>query len=149
MAFVSKRIERGLGRGWSLEATAGLGGGKADYPDGGMFEAGQAIYSRGSASMIHVGEGTTRLTVEQPLRAESGEGKLVYPTGRKASGERMYATEGVALKPEGREVRIAVKHERPMGPGTGLIETGYAFDPGHRQGRGDDSRLFVGYRIQW
>ena len=149
MAFVSKRLERGLGRGWSLEATAGLGVGKTDYPDGGMFEAGQAIYSRGSASMIHVGEGTTRLTVEQPLRAEGGQATLVYPVRRTLAGERVYTAQRVALRPGGREVRLAVSHQRRVGPGAGLIEAGYAFDRGHQEGGPNDARIFLGYRLQW
>ena len=148
MAFVSRQFERPLGHGFVLGATAGLGVGQADYPGGGMFEAGQAIYSRGSVSLVHAGKGTTRLTVTQPLRAETGEGKLVYPTGRKPTGERVYASQRVSLAPPGREVRVAIRHERPVGRGRALVEAGHAFHAGHRNGA-SEARVFVGYRIRW
>ena len=151
LAFVSKHVERPFGRGFALEATVGLGVGKADYPAGGMFEAGGAVYSRGSVSFVHLGEGTTRLTVAQPLRAESGEGRLVYPTGRRPTpdGERLYASQPVSLAPSGREVRIALRHERPVGPGRALVEAGQAFNAGHRRDGSRLTRFFAAYRVRW
>ena len=151
LAFVSKHVERPFGRGFALEATAGLGVGKADYPAGGMFEAGGAVYSRGSVSFVHLGAGTTRLTVAQPLRAESGEGRLVYPTGRRptSDGERLYASQTVSLAPGGREVRIALRHERPVGPGRALVEAGHAFNAGHRRDGPGDTRFFAAWRVRW
>ena len=151
--FVTKHVAHQLGEGITIESAVGLGVGHADYRTGGMFEAGQAVYSQGSASLVHTARdsSTTRLTLKQPLRAETGTGRLHYPTGRRANaaGEHLYASQTVSLVPSGRELRIALRHEHPAGRGRWLLEAGHAANTGHRRNGAHENRIFAAYRLRW
>ena len=58
----------------------------------------------------------TRISLSQPLRAESGEGTFTYRPGLK-DGARVYGLTAVSLAPEGRALEVALTHETPIGRG--------------------------------
>ena len=83
-------------------------------PEGSMFEAGPALLSSWRIGLAHGGRGTrTRLTVSQPPRAESGTGRLTFPSGRRLDGAHVHASRTFSLRPTRRMVTAALVHRRP------------------------------------
>lgn len=134
---------------WQLEAAALLAGGRPDYADGAMFHAGGALYSAGHVSLRHRAVHTqTTLTLSQPLRAESGTGTLHYPSGRDLDGEWQFAQQDFSLIPASREIRVQLRHNRPLVGGKLAIEFTRAHNAGHIAGR-SRTHLGLGYHLQW
>ena len=150
LVFATRKHEWALGAGpFMAEASWLLGGGHADYPRGTMLQATPALYSSGSAALVHRGEGhESRLQVAQPLRAESGTGTLTMATGRTREGRRLHACHSFALEPDARELRLSLRHDRKAGKGAFALEIGHVHDAGHVRGR---TSTFAGggYRLQW
>ena len=90
---------------------------------------------------------STAVTVEQPLRAESGDATFTYLAGLE-DGAPAYDSETLSLAPEGRELELAVTHEAPIGLGRGAIEAAHAWNAGHEPGA-TNWRIGVAYRLQW
>ena len=75
--------------GWSVEATGTLAFG--DYEKNAIFEASPSMLS---ALSVRIGTEST-VTLEQPLRAETGTGKFRIENGRIENGRRLY--DGIAF----------------------------------------------------
>lgn len=140
-----------LTKGWTIRedlrlrasatlAGGGLGGGHGMLREArGLYSAGRVDLERGDE------EALTRLTVEQPLRAESGSAHFVRPVGRSRSGEWLYGTAKVGLAPDARAVSLGLAHERKIGGGTRLgLGWRYTHDAGHVRGRDE---TWVGARL--
>ena len=126
-----------------------LAAGYPDYENGAMFAASGSLYSSASLSLEQQDElSQTRLTIEQPLRAESGTGTLRYATGRNKQGEWQYARTRFSLVPETREIRLRLRHDRSLGAGKLAVEATYAHNAGHVAGR-SHTHLGLGYHLQW
>ena len=151
LAFVSREHGADLGDGpFSLEASWMIGAGRADYPDHAMLQAGGSLYSAGETALVHEGGGArTRLAVSQPLRAESGTGTLTFPVGRTLEGEWLYRSRRFDLAPEGRELRLSLRHDRSLGrKGAVALEVGRRVDAGHTPGR-EANFAGMGYGLRW
>ena len=152
IAFVVREHEHAFGRSpFSVGVSWTVGAGRADYPDGGMFEqTGSSLYSAGEVSVRHRGAGSrTKVALGQPLRAETGKGKVRFPVGRMLDGGRIYDSREVSLVPDAREVRLTVRHDRETGERSALVlEAGHAFDAGHVAGA-RASFAGAGYQVKW
>ena len=145
MVWASRSFAREIGESVTLEATATLAAGAADYEASAMFETSASLMS---AAAVRVGTERTGVTVEQPLRAESGTGTFRLETGWIEDGRRLLAEHRVPLRPEAREVRMTLRHERETAGGHLAIELAGALDAGHVRGERDAS-LGVAWRTSW
>ena len=126
-----------------------LAAGQPDYARGAMFNATGSLYSAASLALEHRGSATrTRLSIGQPLRAESGRGTLRYAVGRDREGNWRYEQLRFALRPETREVRFQLRHDRPLFKGQLALELSYAHNADHIPGQ-HRAQAGLGYRLNW
>ena len=127
-----------------------LAAGRPDYPRGALFKAGGSLYSSASIALERRGRGSlTRLSLSQPLRAETGTGVLRYPIGRTRQGDWLYASHRFSLAPTARELRFGLRHHRPLPLGGNFaLELAHALNAGHIAGR---RRVQAGmsYHLNW
>ena len=142
---------------WPLSFASGaalrldylVAAGQPDYARGAMFNATGSLYSAASLALEHRGTETrTRLSIGQPLRAESGRGTLRYAVGRDRAGNWRYEQARFALRPETREVRFQLRHDRPLFKGQLAIELSYAHNADHVPGQ-HRAQAGLGYRLNW
>ena len=142
---------------WPLSFASGMAlrldylvaAGQPDYARGAMFNATGSLYSAASLALEHRGSATrTRLSIGQPLRAESGRGTLRYAVGRDRAGNWRYEEARFALRPETREVRFQLRHDRPLFKGQLAIELSYAHNADHVPGQ-HRAQAGLGYRRAW
>ena len=123
--------------------------GQPEYARGAMFNATGSLYSAASLALEHRGTATrTRLSIGQPLRAESGRGTLRYAVGRDRAGNWRYEQARFALRPETREVRFQLRHDRPLFKGQLAVELSYAHNADHVPGQ-HRTQAGLGYRLIW
>ena len=142
---------------WPLSFASGaalrldylLAAGQPDYARGAMFNATGSLYSAASLALEHRGSATrTRLSIGQPLRAESGRGTLRYAVGRDRAGNWRYEEARFALRPETRELRFQLRHDRPLFKGQLAVELSYAHNADHVPGQ-HRAQAGLGYRLSW
>ena len=142
---------------WPLSFASGaalrldylVAAGQPDYARGAMFNATGSLYSAASLALEHRGSATrTRLSIGQPLRAESGRGTLRYAVGRDRAGNWRYEEARFALRPETRELRFQLRHDRPLFKGQLAIELSYAHNADHIPGQ-HRAQAGLGYRLSW
>ena len=134
---------------WRIGTDATLANGRPRYGSSTMFSAGSALYTSARVTAERRTEdAVTRLSLSQPLRAETGEGRFRLPIGRTPEGEHVYAEHRVGLPPEGREVRMALERVQRWGPGTLGLKAGWAHEAGHTPG---ESEWLVGaaWGMEW
>ena len=135
--------------GMALRLDYLVAAGQPDYARGAMFNATGSLYSAASLALEHRGSATrTRLSIGQPLRAESGRGTLRYAVGRDRAGNWRYEQARFALRPETREVRFQLRHDRPLFKGQLAIELSYAHNADHVPGQ-HRAQAGLGYRRAW
>ena len=123
--------------------------GQPEYARGAMFNATGSLYSAASLALEHRGSATrTRLSIGQPLRAESGRGTLRYAVGRDRAGNWRYEQARFALRPETREARFQLRHDRPLFKGQLAVELSYAHNADHVPGQ-HRAQAGLGYRRAW
>ena len=145
MVWTARTLEHDLGDGWGLDAMGILAISAPDYEKDAIFQASPLALS---ALAIRVGTAETGLTVEQPLRAESGTGTFRVENGRIKDGRRLYDEYRVRLRPDAREVRMTLRHELDAVGGRVAVEVGGALNAGHVSGE-EETRLGVAYRTTW
>ena len=145
MIWTSRAFERELGEGWKLNAGGTLAFSLPRYEDDAMFSASPSIMS---AMSMRIGTESTGLTVEQPLRAESGTGTFRVENGQVENGERLYDVHRIPLRPDARELRFALRHERAAFGGSMAVEVGHSTNVGHVPGE-SETALGLAYRIAW
>ena len=142
---------------WPLSFASGaalrldylLAAGQPDYARGAMFNATGSLYSAATLALEHRGSATrTRLSIGQPLRAESGRGTLRYAVGRDRAGNWRYEEARFALRPETRELRFQLRHDRPLFKGQLAVELSYAHNADHVPGQ-HRAQAGLGYRLSW
>ena len=142
---------------WPLSPTGGvalrldylLAAGQPDYARGAMFNATGSLYSAASLALEHRGAETrTRLSIGQPLRAESGRGTLRYAVGRDRAGNWRYEQLRFALRPETREARFQLRHDRALFKGQLALELSYSHNADHVPGQ-HRAQAGLGYRRAW
>ena len=145
MAWASRSFGRELGGGWALDGVATLAVSRARYEKGAIFRASPSVLS---ALSMRLGAEDTGLTIEQPLRAETGTGTFRVENGRMENGRRLYDEYRVPLRPEARELRLTLRHERKAAGGRIAIEAGGAVNAGHVPGEHETS-VGLAYRLTW
>lgn len=150
MVFVSRGFAHALGAGLlRLEGTWTVAAGDTDHAKGAMLQTTPALYTAAEAGIAYGrGEAVTRLSLSQPLRAETGTGTVTYPIGRNRDGERLYTSRNFALSPDAREVRLSLRHDRDVGVGRVAVEVAHAVNAGHVRGR-ERTSIGIGYRLAW
>ena len=145
MVWTSRTLRHDMGDGVGLDATGILAISSPHYERNAIFEASPVALS---ALAVRVGTYDTGLTVEQPLRAESGTGTFRVENGWIEDGRRLYDEYRVRLRPDAREVRMTLRHELDAAGGRVAMEVGGALNAGHVAGE-EDARLGVAYRTTW
>ena len=145
MVWTSRSFEHGLGNGWKLDTMGTLAISLPHYERGSIFEASSSVMS---ALSMRVGTENTGLTVEQPLRAETGTGTFHIENGRIENGRRLYDKYHIGLRPSARESRMTLHHEREAVGGRIAIEVGGTMNAGHIPGEWN-SRVGFAYRMAW
>ena len=136
--------------GWRLRLNYLLAAGRPDYPRGALFKASGSLYSSASIAIERRGRGSlTRLSLSQPLRAETGAGVLRYPVGRTRQGDWLYASHRFSLAPAARELRFGLRHQGhlPLG-GKFALELAHALNAGHIAGR-QRAQASLSYHLSW
>lgn len=145
MAWVSRTFEHEMGKGWTVTTTGTLAFSAPQYERNAIFEASPSVLS---ALAIRVGTESTGLTVEQPLRAETGTGTFRVENGRIENGRRLYDQYRIPLSPEAREVRMTLRHEHEVAGGLIAVETGATMNANHTPGE-YGSRFGLAFRRVW
>ena len=143
--WVSRAFKHDFGDGWTLNAKGTLAYSHPQYGKDAMFRASPSLLS---AMSVRVGTKTTGVTLEQPLRAESGSARFRLENGRLENGRRLYDTYRLPLRPDGRELRMTFRHEREALGGNIAVEAGGAIDASHVEGEPEFSAGFA-YRMTW
>ena len=149
-AWVGRNARVELDEDWSLNGSATLALGQASLQSGSMLEVEPHTMSTWNMGLEYGkrGVGTwTRLSLSQPLRAETGRATLSYLSGLR-KGSPVYDRASVSLAPEGRELEVALTHEKPIGFGRGVVELAHSRDAGHDPSR-RHFRAGVAYRLTW
>lgn len=145
MIWTSRTLEHEFGNGWKLDATGTLAVSRPRYEKDAIFQASPSVFS---ALAMRVGTENTGITVEQPLRAESGVGTFRVENGEIENGRRLFDKYRIRLRPDAREVRITFRHERKALAGQIAIEAGGTMNANHTHGE-DESRVGFAYRMHW
>ena len=144
----STRIE--LSDSWALSASGTLVLGSAFLRPGTMLDVdpyAMSAWDIGLERGIRGWQTWSRISLSQPLRAETGKGSLTYLAGLK-DGAPFYDHATVPLEPRGRELELAVTHEAPIGWGRGIVEVAYSLDFLHEPGRAN-TRIGFAYRLSF
>ena len=145
MLWTSRSIEQELGGRWTVSATGTLALDLPRYERRAIFRASPAMMS---AAAVRVGTERLGLTVEQPLRAETGTGTFRLENGRIEDGRRQYDTYRIPLRPDAREVRMTLRHERKALGGSLAVEVGHSMNAGHMPGE-TETGIGLAYRMTW
>ena len=145
MIWTSHAFQHDLDGGWSLNVTGTLVLGVPQYEDDAIFQVSPSVLS---AMSMRVGTDSWELTVEQPLRAESGTGTFRIENGHIEDGQRLYDEYRVPLAPDAREIRVSLRHEREALGGDVAVEVSGAANAGHVSGERDAS-IGLAYRTNW
>ena len=119
--------------------------------DAGMLRDAKGLYSSHRAALEHASSrgGLTRLTVEQPLRAEGGSARFRRPVGRTRGGDRVYRDLKVGLRPDARALTFGLRHERPVGRNARLaVGASHTVDAGHVRGE-EETWIGARYRLRF
>lgn len=143
--WASRTVRHDLGAGIGLDATGILAVSAPHYEENAIFEASPVALS---ALAVRVGTSDTGLTIEQPLRAESGTGTFRVENGWTEDGRRLYDAYRVRLSPDAREVRMTLRHELDAVGGRVAVEVGGSLNAGHVAGE-EETRVGVAYRTAW
>ena len=145
LVWASGAVNAAVGAGISVKAIATLAVSASAYEHQAIFETSPALMS---ALALRAGNERTSLTLEQPLRAETGTGVFRLETGSSEDGRRLRDIYRVRLEPEGREVRATLRHEVDGRSWKIAVEATATVDAGHVPSERDVSIGAV-YRRQW
>ncbi len=145
MIWTSRAFQHDFDGGWSLDVLGTVALGAPQYEDDAIFEASASLLS---AMSMRIGTDNWGLTVEQPLRAESGTGTFRIENGHIEGGRRLRDEYRIPLTPDAREIRVTLRHEREALGGDVALEVGGAANAGHVSGERDAS-IGLAYRTNW
>ncbi|MCY4097457.1 MAG: S8 family serine peptidase [Rhodospirillales bacterium] len=143
--WAARSITHEFGRGISLHAEGALAVSVPQYETNALFTASTALLS---AASVRIGDGSTGFTVEQPLRAEAGTGTFRVENGIIENGRRLVDTHHVSLRPDAREMSVALRHDVEALDGSLALAVGGSMHAGHRAGA-TEGRVGVAYRTVW
>ena len=145
MIWTSRVARHDLSGDWSLDVVGTLALGAPQYEEDAIFEASASVLS---AVSMRVGTDNWALTLEQPLRAESGTGTFRIENGQIEGGRRLRDKYRVPLAPDAREIRVTLRHERKALGGDVALEVSGAANARHVAGE-RDAAIGLAYRTNW
>ena len=145
MMWTARSFSHDLGGKWAVKATGTLALDMPRYDRDAVFRASPSMMS---AASVRVGTDRLGLTVEQPLRAETGTGTFQVENGRVENGKRLHDTYRVPLRPDARELRMTLRHDFAAMGGTMALEAGGAVNTGHVEGE-REVNAGIAYRVRW
>ena len=145
MIWTSRAWQGELGEGWTLNIEGTLALSMPQYQEGAIFSASSSVMF---ALSMRIGTDSAGLTVEQPLRAESGTGTFRVENGQIKNGRKLYDEHRVPLRPDAREVRMSLRHEREAPGGRVAVEVAQSMNSGHVPGE-SETRIGLAYRTTW
>ncbi len=145
MVWTSHSFTHALSSRVSVRAAGTLAVNLPHYGADAMFRTGPSLLS---AAEMRIGTPTTGIIFAQPLRAESGVGRFRLENGWMEGGRKLRDEHLVPLRPEAREFRLTVRHERQALDGTVAVEAGGAVNAGHVPGEREAS-IGLAYRMTW
>ena len=134
-----------LDRGFALHAEGAIAVSIPEYETNALFTASTALLSSAS---VRIGDGSTGVTVEQPLRAEAGTGTFRVENGIIENGRRLVDTHRISLRPDAREISVTLRHDVETLDGSLALAVGGSMHAGHRAGA-TEGRVGVAYRTVW
>ncbi len=143
--WTSRVFKRELGEGWMLNAEGTLALSMPQYQNKAIFQASSSVMS---AMSLRAGTQDTGISLEQPLRAETGTGTFRIENGRIENGRRLYDKYHIPLPPDARELRLALRHEEHAPGGKVAFEVGHSVNAGHVPGE-TETRIGFAYRTAW
>ena len=135
--------------GWLVETEAEIGSAAPDAGGGLLRDRGGRVFSTAfsAAAARPLGAGTIRLSVQQPLRVESGRLNLSLPVGRTPEGAVLHKQVDLGLEPSGRQVDFGIDWTERLAPGAvWRIGAVLSREPGHEAGRAAEAILLAGLR---
>ena len=144
-AWFGRGIQFDLTGAWTVHASATLAFNQAFLQSDSMLDVNDYVSSTWAVTFKRYKQ--FKLSVSQPLRAETGTATFNYLTGLK-DGRPAYDKATVSLAPEGRELELAFTHETSIGHGRGIIRAMYVQDAGHVPGK-TDIRAGVAFQLNW
>ena len=146
LAFGTWHKSFALAEGVGLRLTTTWAGGSLAAPAGLLVEA-NGLYSQHRVALEHTGKGAlSRLSIEQPLRAEAGHAVFEVPIGRdRYSGEWRYTRHRVGLAPDARALTFGLHHERDAMGGRVALGATHTVNAGHIEGR-EETTIGARYR---
>ena len=145
MVWSSRTFQHDFDSGWKLDAMGTLAVSLPQYDKDVIFRASPSILS---AVSMRVGTDSTGLVIEQPLRAESGTGIFRIENGRVENGQRLNDEYRIPLRPDRRETRITLRHDREVPGGEMAIQVSGAVNAGQVSGKRDTS-IGLAYQVNW
>lgn len=136
--------------GWRFEAAGELGRALPQAAGGLLADGGGDAFSTAfSMATAHpLGGGSLRLSLQQPLRVESGRLDLSLPVGRTPEGAVRRERVRVGLEPSGRQLDFGIDWTQPLAPGAAWrIGAVLSHEPGHDAGRNPEAVLLAGLRV--
>ncbi len=145
MVWASSTLGHDFASGLRLDAMGTLALSLPRYEKDAIFRASPSILSTMS---LRVGTPQTGVVIEQPLHAESGTGLFRIQNGRLENGQRLYDEYHVPLRPENREARMTLRHDREALGGEVAFQVSRAINSGHVSGQSHSS-IGMTYRLIW
>ena len=136
--------------GWRFDMAAELGRALPEAEGGLLAAGGGDAFSTAFSTTVArpVGKGTLRLSLQQPLRVESGHLDLSLPVGRTPEGAVRRERVRVGLDPSGRQLDFGIDWTQPLAPGAAWrIGAVLSREPGHDAGHDAEAVLLAGLRV--
>lgn len=136
--------------GWRFDMAAELGRALPEAEGGLLADGGGDAFSTAfsAAAARRLGRGTLRLSLQQPLRVESGRLDLSLPAGRTPEGAVRRERVPVGLESSGRQIDFGIDWTESFVPGAAWrIRAVLSRDPGHDAGRDAEATVLVGMRV--
>ena len=143
--WAARSFTHEFGRGISLHAEGAVAVSVPQYETNTLFTASAALLSSAS---VRIGDGSTGVTVEQPLRAEAGTGTFRVENGIIENGRRLVDTHRISLRPDAREISVTFRHDVEALDGSLALAVGGSMHAGHWAGA-TEGRVGVAYRTVW
>ena len=136
--------------GWRFDAAAEVGRATPEAARGMLADGGRnafsSAFSAGAARPL--ANGTLRLSVQQPLRVESGSLNVSLPVGRTPEGAVQRRQVPVGLEPSGRQVDFGIDWTEAVAPdAVWRVGAVLSHEPGHDAGRDPEIVFLAGLRM--